>query len=171
MVLQQALADLNTAYRNFFNSVSGKRKGRKLAPPRFRSRKDNRYFASFVVTIDQDETQLCTGSGWCTRCQAGQHRHYLRRDCTSDRRRPSRPWTGRPPGRLATLCAAARPQALRPLRAPSGWSVVIAIRHRHARTVAEPQAPGDVRVSVLYRRRRPHVDGVRDGAGSAGFAG
>lgn len=107
VVLQQALADLNTAYRNFFNSISGKRKGRALAPPRFRSRKDNRqairftknsrfkvldngrlrlpkigdldvrwsrvlpsdpssvtivtdaagrYFASFVVTTEQDET-------------------------------------------------------------------------------------------------------------------
>ena len=33
-VLQQALADLNTAYRNFFNSVTGKRKGRRVAPPR-----------------------------------------------------------------------------------------------------------------------------------------
>ena len=40
MVLQQALADLNTAYRNFFASVTGKRKGPKIAPPRFRSRKD-----------------------------------------------------------------------------------------------------------------------------------
>jgi putative transposase len=107
VVLQQALADLNTAYRNFFASITGKRKGRKVAPPRFRSRKDNRqairftknsrfkvldngrlrlpkigdvpvrwsrslpseassvtvirdaagrYFASFVVTIGQDET-------------------------------------------------------------------------------------------------------------------
>ncbi|MGX6605489.1 RNA-guided endonuclease InsQ/TnpB family protein [Micromonosporaceae bacterium Da 78-11] len=107
VVLQQALADLNTAYRNFFASITGKRKGRKLAPPRYRSRKDNRqvirftrnsrfrvldngrlrlpkigdvpvrwsralpseassvtvirdavgrYFASFVVTIGQDET-------------------------------------------------------------------------------------------------------------------
>ena len=42
VVLQQALADLNVAYRNFFASLSGKRKGRKVAPPRFRSRKDNR---------------------------------------------------------------------------------------------------------------------------------
>ncbi|MEV4127117.1 transposase [Nocardia sp. NPDC049707] len=42
VVLQQALADLNTAYRNFFASVSGKRKGAKVGPPRFRSRKDNR---------------------------------------------------------------------------------------------------------------------------------
>ena len=42
VVLQQALADLNTAYRNFFASITGKRKGPKIAPPRFRSRKDRR---------------------------------------------------------------------------------------------------------------------------------
>ncbi len=49
VVLQQALADLNTAYRNFFNSLSGKRKGRKVAPPRFRSRKDNRQAVRFTA--------------------------------------------------------------------------------------------------------------------------
>ncbi|WP_405094688.1 RNA-guided endonuclease InsQ/TnpB family protein [Micromonospora sp. NBC_01412] len=49
VVLQQALADLNTAYRNFFASVSGKRKGRKVAPPRFRSRKDNRQAVRFTA--------------------------------------------------------------------------------------------------------------------------
>ncbi|WP_330277236.1 transposase [Lentzea sp. NBC_00516] len=48
VVLQQALADLNTAYRNFFTSVTGTRKGRKVAPPRFRSRKDNRQTARFT---------------------------------------------------------------------------------------------------------------------------
>ncbi|MEQ4301243.1 transposase [Plantactinospora sp. B6F1] len=48
VVLQQALADLNTAYRNFFDSLSGKRKGRKAAPPRFRSRKDNRQAIRFT---------------------------------------------------------------------------------------------------------------------------
>lgn len=48
VVLQQALADLNTAYRNFFASVSGKRKGPKVAPPRFRSRKDNRQAVRFT---------------------------------------------------------------------------------------------------------------------------
>ncbi len=40
VVLQQALADANTAYRNFFASVKGARKGRRLGAPRFRSRKD-----------------------------------------------------------------------------------------------------------------------------------
>jgi putative transposase len=42
VVLVQALADLHTAYRNFFTSATGKRKGPKVAPPRFRSRRDNR---------------------------------------------------------------------------------------------------------------------------------
>jgi putative transposase len=48
VVLQQALADLNVAYRNFFASITGKRKGRKVAPPRFRSRKDNRQAIRFT---------------------------------------------------------------------------------------------------------------------------
>ena len=48
VVLQQALADLNTAYRNFFSSATGKRKGRKVAPPRFRSRKDSRQAIRFT---------------------------------------------------------------------------------------------------------------------------
>lgn len=43
VVLVQALADLHTAYRNFFNSVTGRRKGPKVRAPRFRSRKDNRH--------------------------------------------------------------------------------------------------------------------------------
>lgn len=49
VVLQQALADLNVAYRNFFASISGKRAGRKVAPPRFRSRKDNRQAIRFTA--------------------------------------------------------------------------------------------------------------------------
>jgi putative transposase len=49
VVLQQALADLNGAYRNFFDSMSGKRKGPKVAPPRFRSRKDARQSVRFTA--------------------------------------------------------------------------------------------------------------------------
>jgi putative transposase len=48
VVLQQALADLSAAYRNFFASVTGKRKGPKVAPPRFRSRKDRRQAIRFT---------------------------------------------------------------------------------------------------------------------------
>ena len=49
VVLQQSLADLNTAYRNFFASVTGKRKGPKVAPPRFKSRKDRRQAIRFTL--------------------------------------------------------------------------------------------------------------------------
>ncbi|MEO3792917.1 transposase [Nonomuraea sp. B10E15] len=48
VVLQQALADLNTAYRNFFASITGKRKGPKVAAPRFRSKRDNRQAIRFT---------------------------------------------------------------------------------------------------------------------------
>jgi putative transposase len=48
-VLQQALADLNVACRNFFASVTGRRKGPKIAPPRYRSRKDRRQAIRFTA--------------------------------------------------------------------------------------------------------------------------
>ncbi|MGH3251790.1 MAG: RNA-guided endonuclease InsQ/TnpB family protein [Trebonia sp.] len=49
VVLQQALADLNAAYRNFFASVTGERKGPRAAPPRFRSRRDSRQAVRFTA--------------------------------------------------------------------------------------------------------------------------
>jgi putative transposase len=49
VVLQQALADLNTAYRNFFASRTGKRNGPKVGKPRFRSRKDHRQSIRFTA--------------------------------------------------------------------------------------------------------------------------
>jgi putative transposase len=49
VVLQQALADLNTAYRNFFASLQGTRKGPKTGKPRFRSRKDHRQAIRFTA--------------------------------------------------------------------------------------------------------------------------
>jgi putative transposase len=48
VVLQQALADLNTAYRNFLASRTGRRQGPKAGPPRFRSRKDHRQAIRFT---------------------------------------------------------------------------------------------------------------------------
>ncbi len=42
VVLVQACQDARRAYRNWFDSMSGKRKGRRVGAPRFRSRKDNR---------------------------------------------------------------------------------------------------------------------------------
>jgi putative transposase len=49
VVLQQSLADLNTAYRNFYAYLKCKRKGPKMGKPRFRSRKDHRQAIRFTV--------------------------------------------------------------------------------------------------------------------------
>lgn len=48
VVLQQALADLNAAYRNFFASLAGKRKGTCVSAPRYRSRRNNRQSIRFT---------------------------------------------------------------------------------------------------------------------------
>jgi IS605 OrfB family transposase len=48
VVLQQAVADANTAHRNWMSSISGKRRGKKLGAPRFRSRKDSRQAIRFT---------------------------------------------------------------------------------------------------------------------------
>ncbi len=45
--LQQSLKDLDQAYRNFFDSCIGKRKGIKIKPPKFKSRK-SKQTAKFV---------------------------------------------------------------------------------------------------------------------------
>jgi putative transposase len=49
VVPQQALADLNAAYRNFFDSITGKRKELRVGLPRFRSRKDTRQTIRFTA--------------------------------------------------------------------------------------------------------------------------
>jgi putative transposase len=49
VVLQQALADLNAACRNFFASRQGTRKGPTVAKPRFRSRHDHRQAIRFTA--------------------------------------------------------------------------------------------------------------------------
>jgi putative transposase len=45
--LQQSISNLEQAYSNFFSSVSGKRKGKKVNPPRFKKRK-SRQLAHFT---------------------------------------------------------------------------------------------------------------------------
>lgn len=49
-VLQQSLRDLDAAYRSFFDSLSGKRKGPKVREPRFKSRKDSRQAVRYTVS-------------------------------------------------------------------------------------------------------------------------
>ncbi|MFG2847225.1 RNA-guided endonuclease InsQ/TnpB family protein [Kitasatospora sp. NPDC048296] len=46
--LIQSLRDLDTAYRNFFDSVSGKRAGRPVGLPRFKSKRDSRQSLRFT---------------------------------------------------------------------------------------------------------------------------
>ncbi|WP_459960930.1 RNA-guided endonuclease InsQ/TnpB family protein [Nocardia sp. IFM 10818] len=48
VVLVQACQDARRAYRNFYDSVVGKRKGRAVGAPRFRSRKDSRQSIRFT---------------------------------------------------------------------------------------------------------------------------
>ena len=50
VVLQQSLRDLDTAYRNFFDGLKGKRP--KMGPPRFKSRKDNRQSIRFTANAN-----------------------------------------------------------------------------------------------------------------------
>lgn len=42
VALQQSLRDLESAFKNFFDSIKGRSGGRKNAPPRYKSRKDSR---------------------------------------------------------------------------------------------------------------------------------
>jgi putative transposase len=49
VVLQQALRDAEAAYRNFFASLKGARKGTRVGAPRFKFRKDNRQSIRFTA--------------------------------------------------------------------------------------------------------------------------
>ncbi|MGW3495480.1 RNA-guided endonuclease InsQ/TnpB family protein, partial [Streptomyces sp. NPDC001020] len=49
VVLQQALRDVESAYRSFFASLKGERKGPKLGAPRMKSRKDARQSIRFTA--------------------------------------------------------------------------------------------------------------------------
>ncbi|MFH9986236.1 RNA-guided endonuclease InsQ/TnpB family protein [Streptomyces luteogriseus] len=49
VVLQQSLRDVEKAYRNFFASLKGTRKGPKLGAPRLKSRKDTRQSIRFTA--------------------------------------------------------------------------------------------------------------------------
>jgi putative transposase len=49
VVLQQSLRDAESAYKNFFASLKGERKGAKTGAPRFKSRKDSRQSIRFTA--------------------------------------------------------------------------------------------------------------------------
>ena len=50
IVLTQAIRDLQRGYRNYFDSIKGRRKGPKIRPPKFRSRKEARQSIRFGRT-------------------------------------------------------------------------------------------------------------------------
>ena len=56
----QPFADLNTAFRNFFSSLKGDRKGRKVGRPRFKKkgRKDSFYVANDKFHFHKDEKRV-----------------------------------------------------------------------------------------------------------------
>ncbi|MFI6280575.1 RNA-guided endonuclease InsQ/TnpB family protein [Streptomyces sp. NPDC050988] len=60
VVLQQALRDVEKAYRNFFASLKGERKGPGVGAPRFRSRKDARQAIRFTANARWKITE----KGW-----------------------------------------------------------------------------------------------------------
>lgn len=49
VVLQQALRDNDVAYKNFFESATGRRKGKRIGEPRFRSRRESRQAIRFTA--------------------------------------------------------------------------------------------------------------------------
>jgi putative transposase len=58
--LQQSVADLGVAYKNFFDSLKGKRKGKKLGRPKFK-KKTNQQSARFRIggfSVKDDEVYL-----------------------------------------------------------------------------------------------------------------
>ncbi|KQO98457.1 RNA-guided endonuclease InsQ/TnpB family protein [Leifsonia sp. Leaf264] len=50
VALQQAQRDADQAYRNFFSSIAGTRRGRRVGAPKYRSKKDNRHTARFPTS-------------------------------------------------------------------------------------------------------------------------
>ena len=71
VALQQAVSEADVAYRNFFSSVKGERKGRRMGHPKYRRRSENRQSAKFTkaakfsvtVTGERDATVRLTGIG------------------------------------------------------------------------------------------------------------
>lgn len=81
--LQQALRDADRAYRNFFDSVTGKGKGRKSGAPRFKSRKHHRQSARYTRNAGFKITETTHGVGFVTLPKVGRIRFELSRPLPS----------------------------------------------------------------------------------------
>ncbi|WP_157270559.1 RNA-guided endonuclease InsQ/TnpB family protein [Paraoerskovia marina] len=82
--LEQAVRDADRAYRNFFDSLTGKRKGAKMGLPRFRSRHDTRQAANFTRSARFKVRTTTHGVGHVYLPKVGWVRFALSRDLPSD---------------------------------------------------------------------------------------
>ena len=81
--LQQALADAERAYRNFFDSSTGQRKGRKVRAPKFKTRRAKQS-ARFTANARFRIEQTTHGVGFVTLPKIGRVRFALSRPLPSD---------------------------------------------------------------------------------------
>jgi putative transposase len=114
VALQQSMRDAERAYQNFNSSIMGKRKGRKIGPPRFKSRNDHR-----------DGFRIAGRQNFSVRT-VGQHRAQVRL--------PKIGWVN---FRLSRHLPA-DPSSLTVIREPDGRYYVSFVVDAPARTVLEP---------------------------------
>lgn len=81
--LQQSLADAERAYRNFFDSATGKRKGKRVGRPRFKSRRDNNQAARFTKNAGFKVAETTHGVGHVSLPKVGRVRFVLSRELPS----------------------------------------------------------------------------------------
>ena len=82
--LQQAARDAQQAYANFFASITGKRKGKKIGLPRFKSRHDNQQKARFTRNCGFSVRETTHGVGFVRLPKIGHVRFALSRPLPSD---------------------------------------------------------------------------------------
>lgn len=81
--LQQSLADLDRAYRNFFDSRTGKRRGRAVQPPRYKKR-SNRQAARFTRNAGFKVQEASHGVGFVSLPKVGRVRYASSRPLPSE---------------------------------------------------------------------------------------
>ena len=81
--LQQAVADADRAYRNFFDSITGKRKGPRMGAPRFKTRR-SRQSARFTRNAGFKLQQATHGIGYLILPKVGRLRFALSRALPAD---------------------------------------------------------------------------------------
>ena len=82
--LQQAARDAQQAFKNFFDSLTGKRKGRKVQPPKFKSRSDAVQKARFSKASGFSIRQTAHGVGFVRLPKIGDVRFALSRELPAD---------------------------------------------------------------------------------------